>query len=238
MVSKNKFFDKSKLPDNVVGYEYMEDTILPFLKKIIKVSKLFDGKMCRFFCEPIRDKKKKNEFGYPKIYDYNGSLIIGGFLDDTGIDNLHDGYLKYEGVVYWFNSKNMSVEVRTKFEGMSDNLKAQLGVIETNLNEVYEFLSFLEHKCVKLYIVSQYNVVAVFPDGTLYELGRESHDFYLGDFINPSTRIVDTKNLEKDDVIKNYKLLESFANDYGQFRPKMREEYEEFKKARREKLNE
>lgn len=220
-----KFCDKSKMPDKIVAYEYMEDTDLPFIKKITSASKLKEGYV-RFFCEPIRTKKK-DQFSYPKFYDYTGELKNSRWCNDQGFD-LHDGmYFKHNDTVYEICSGSLSRV--TRFDIMNDALKAALGIIDTNMNEAFEFLSFLEHKGAKLYQVAQYTIVAVFPDGRLWEIGRFNHGSYLGSIIDTITHVVDTKKVTKEFLVKNYSKLEEFANSYGAYNHDIRKEYEDFK---------
>lgn len=227
-----KFFDKSKMPDKIVAYEYMEDTKLPFIKKITSKSQ-FKGDYVRFIALPIKDKKNKSTISFPKFYDHGGCLI-SQWGDSWGMDIKSGSYFKHNDAVYSVFSGSLR-EV-TNFDSMGDALKASLGVIDTNMNEVFEFLSFLEHKGTTLHVIGQYNLVAVFDDGRVWEMGRVGHDFYLNDFVDTVTHAVDTKKLTKDVLIKNYSKLEEFANSYGKFYDNMRE-YEDFKASRKRAEN-
>lgn len=220
-----KFCDASKIPDKIVAYEYMEDTELPFIKKITSVSKLKEGYV-RFFCEPIREKKK-NQFSYPKFFDYTGKLMNSRWCDDVGFDIRNGWYFKHDDTIY--NICRDSLCKVTNFSIMSDALKAALGIVDTNINEAFEFLSFLEHKGAKLYEVARYTLVAVFPDGRLLELGFLNHGSYSGDLVDTVTHVVDTKKVTKEFLVKNYSRLEEFANSYGKYNAERRNEYEDFK---------
>lgn len=226
-----KFFDKSKMPDKIVAYEYMEDTELPFIKKITSVSKLKEGYV-RFFCEPIR-AKKKGIFSYPKFFDYEGELRNSRWLDDKGFDLCDGMYFKHDDIVY--EICRGSLNKVTIFGYMRDALKAALGIIDTNTNEAFEFLSFLESKGAKLYQVAQYTIVAVFPDGRLWELGHFNYGSYLNDIIDIVTHAVDTKKITKEFLVKNYSKLEEFAKSYGVYNHDMRNEYEDFKNRNNDK---
>lgn len=219
-----KFFDKSKLPDQIVAYEYMEDTELPFIKKITSVSK-FKGTFVRFICEPIKGKGKK--ISIPKFFDYDGNLDHS-WSEDWGFDIKSGSYFKHNDAVYKIDNEYLR-EV-TNYDSMGDALKAALGVIETNMNEAFEFLSFLEYRGVTLHVIGQWNLIAVFPGGKVWEMGRAPHGFYVNDLIDIVTNVVDTKKITRDVLIKNYKTLEEFANSYGRHHDKQRDEYEEFKR--------
>lgn len=224
-----KFFDKSKMPDKIVAYEYMEDTKLPFIKKITSMSR-FSGNYVRFIALPIKDKKDKSIISYPKFYDHSGCLD-STWGDSWEMSIKSGSYFKHNDTVYWVS--NGSLGKVTNFDSMGDALKAALGIIDTNMNEVFEFLSFLEHKGTTLHVIGQYNLVAVFDCGRVWEMGRVGHDFYLNDFVDIVTHAVDTKKLTKDVLIKNYSKLEEFANSYGKFHDNMRQEYEDFKANRK-----
>lgn len=223
-----KFFDKSKMPDKIVAYEYMEDTELPFIKKITSKSQ-FKVDYVRFIALPIKDKKDKKITSYPKFFDHSGCLN-STWGDSWGMDIKSGSYFKHNDTVYWVNGSLGKV---TSFNSMGDALKAALGIIDTNMNEVFEFLSFLEHKGATLHVIAQYNLIAIFSDGRVWEMGRVGHDFYLNDFIDIVTHVVDTKKITKDVLIKNYKKLEEFANSYGKYNDNMRKEYEDFKDSKK-----
>lgn len=228
-----KFFDKSKMPDKIVAYEYMEDTELPFIKKITSKSQ-FKGDYVRFIALPIKDKKNKGVICYQKFYDFNGCLNAA-LGDPCGIEIKNGSYFKHNDTIYSVFSGSLSKV--TSFVNMGDALKASLGVIEMNINEAFEFLSFLEHKGVTLHVIAQYNLVAVFDDGRVWEMGRPGHGFYLNDFVDIVTHVVDTSKITKDVLIKNYSKLEEFANSYGKYNNNQRKEYEDFKENRKRTAN-
>jgi hypothetical protein len=101
------------------------------------------------------------------------------------------------------------------------------------MNEVFEFLSFLEHKGATLHVIALYNLIAIFSDGKVWEMGRPGHGFYLNDFVDNVTHVVDTKKITKDVLIKHYSKLEEFANSYGKYNNNQRKEYEDFKESRK-----
>jgi len=240
---KNKFFDKSKLPDNVICYEYMEDTEVPHIKKITTVSKIKEPKYSRYFCEAIRDKKKKNQFGYPKFFNYDGNLVTPRWVDDQGIDNLSSVYFQYNDMVYKIFNGSMDLVVCPDLN-LNDALKVEFGLADLLLNEVADFFAFVEFKKARIYEVRN-EVVLVYENGTLMELGRpryyhelcyarKDHNVISSTVIDSLTCLVCVDNFTPELLKQIYTDWSKVADEYGRYHDDKRAEYEEFKKARRE----
>lgn len=172
-MSKRKFCNKFEMPENIVGYEYMEDTEIPYLKRITRVER---GKKVKswFFCEPIFTKVKYNRkvvevINYPKFCYYSGKLACAQLTGEEGIDKLNGVYFVHEGSVYYLD--NGTIEKKQIYDYVNKQLLVELGIIDLKDNIVTKFLTFLQGNKYVVKRLESYGLIVVASASQIIDLG-------------------------------------------------------------------